>query len=126
MFDCHDFRTYEMVEGRRKGSKLLWVYEEKNLYGFKEERSGRKEYFCYQNKIDPNGVRCSARRMIDANGIITAGVVPHSIHSNHESIYKDLKSRSDVINACSAAASALEDLHVTVPNQQIFTRELAK
>lgn len=121
-----DYLTFEEVDGRRKGSKLIWVFEEKNLYFPKEKRSGRDEYLCYQNKIDTNGVKCSARCMIDSNRKITKGVVPHSAHSNHESIYKDLKTRSDVVNACHAAASALEDLHVSVPNQQIFIRELAK
>lgn len=121
-----DFLTFEETAGRRRGSKLVWVFEEKNLYIFKEERGGRKEYLCYQNKIDPNNVKCSARRIIDPSGKMTTGALSHSAHPNHEMFYKDLKTRSDVINGCTAAARALDHLHVTVPNQQIFTRELAK
>lgn len=120
-----DFLTFEVVEGKRKGSQLIWINEEKFLHFKKDERAGRKVYQCYQNKIDKNSP-CSARRLIDSKGIVTTNAIPHSSHLSHGSIYSDMKTRSGIIDSCIQAATALEGLHVTVPTQQIFTRELAK
>lgn len=121
-----NFLTFEVIEGKRKNSRLIWIVEEKFLYSIKDGRAdGRKVYLCYQNKIDGNSP-CSARRLIDSNGVVTTNALPHSHHPDHESIYKDMKSRSGIIESCIQAATVLGDLHISVPTQQIFTRELAK
>lgn len=64
--------------------------------------------------------------MIDLEGVVTTNTIPHSCHTDHSSLYEDLKTRSAIVNSCIQAAAALEGLHVSVPNQQIFTRELSK
>lgn len=118
--------NFEEIEGKRKGSKLVWIPEEKYLYSKKDERAdGKRIYLCYQNRIDENQP-CPARRFIDIAGVVTTNEVPHSCHQDHNLIYKDMKTRSDVLNSCIQAASALEGLHISVPNQRIFTRELSK
>lgn len=119
--------TAEVVEGMRKGSNLIWIPEEKYLYSIKDVRGDgpnqRKIHLCYENK---KGGSCPARRIIDSNGHVTTNSLPHSNHSNHELYYKDMKTRSDIINTCAQTATLLDGLHQTVPSQQIFTRELAK
>lgn len=120
-----NFLTAEIVEGKRKGSKLVWIPEENHLYYIKDERGARKVYLCYQNREDKNS-SCPARRFIDSDGQVTSNQIPHANHPNHEQIYNDLKTRSKIIQSCIQASTALEDLHVTVPTQQIFTRELAR
>lgn len=118
--------TYEIVEGHRKGSKLLWIKEERYLYFMKDKRvDGRTVYLCYQNRFSGNG-SCSARCSIDNQGALTTNKINHSCHTDHESTYKDLKTRSAIVDSCIQTATALKDLHIPVPNQQIFTRELAK
>lgn len=124
-FQNMNFLTYEEVEGRRRGSKLIWVMEEKCLYSIKDVRNEKRVYLCYQNQIDPT-LGCSSRCSIDSSGIMSSNSIPHSNHSNHVSIYEDLKTRSNIIDSCVEAANVLKDLHVTIPNQQIFTREIAK
>lgn len=125
-----DFLTAEIVEGKRKDSKLVWVVEEKYLYYKKDERSdGTVVYLCYHNRINNSSDKqhpCPARRHIDSTGRVTTNQIPHSNHTDHEQLYADLKTRSGIIQSCIQTASALEGLHVTVPTQKIFTRELAK
>lgn len=118
-----DFLTAEIVEGKRKNSKLVWIPEEKFLYFLKDTRHDQKIYQCYENRT---GSQCPARRTIDSTGKVSMNALPHSHHSSHESIYNDMKTRSNIIDACTQAANVLDGLHVTVPSQQIFTRELAK
>lgn len=118
-----NFLTTEVVEGKRKNSKLIWIAEEKFLYFLKDTRRDQKIYQCYENRT---GSKCPARRIIDSNGKVTMNASPHSNHLSHESIYNDMKTRSNIIDACMQAANVLDGLHVTVPSQQIFTRELAK
>lgn len=120
-----NFLTYQEIEGRRRGSRLMWVFEDKYLYVKKDTRSGKRVYSCYQNQIDPKA-KCASRRFIDENGIMTTNWITHTPHHDHTSIYEDLKTRSNIIDSCVEASNALRDLHVTIPNQQIFTRELAK
>lgn len=121
-----DFLTFEVVEGKRKNSKLIWIPEEKFLYFKKDERAdGRIVYLCYQNQINKDS-SCPARRSIDLRGNVTTNATTHACHTDHQSLYNDMKSRSGIINRCIQAAAALEGLHVAVPNQQIFTHELSK
>lgn len=121
-----DRPTFEIVEGRRRNSRLLWVPEEKMLYSIKDVRgNGQKVYLCYHNIIN-KFPPCSARRFIDKNGVMISNTIPHSHHMNHEAVYKDLKTRSAIIDSCVQAATAMEGLHVPVPTEKIFTRELAK
>lgn len=118
--------TFEEVEGKRKNSKLVWIVEEQYLYFKKDERAdGRKVFLCYQNRIDPSQ-NCPARRSIDVKGVVSTNAIPHSCHADHSSIYKDMKTKSAIVNSCIQAATALEGLHVSVPNQKIFIRELSK
>lgn len=121
-----NFLTAEEVEGKRKNSKLIWIVEEQLLYFKKDERTdGKKVFLCYQNIID-SSQPCPARRFIDLEGVVTLNALPHICHNDHRSVYEDLKTKSGVINGCIQAAKALEGLHVSVPNQQIFIRELSK
>lgn len=121
-----NFLTFEEIEGKRKNSKLIWIVEEQYLYFKKDERAdGRKVYLCYQNRIDSNQP-CPARRSIDSKGIVTTNTMPHSNHTDHRFIYEEMNTKSAIVNSCIQAATALKDLHVSVPNQQIFTRELFK
>lgn len=118
--------NFEEVEGKRKGSKLIWIPIEQYLYFKKDARiDGSNVYLCYQNRLDKSQP-CPARRTIDSVGTVTTNQMPHSCHGNHKSLYDDLKTRSSILDSCIQAASALEGLHMPVPNQQIFTRELSK
>lgn len=120
-----NFLSFEEVEGLRKNSKLIWIPEEKNLYFYKDQRaSGTKVYLCYENRSDAGS--CPARRSIDIAGVVSTNGVSHSNHSSHEIIYENMKSRSAIIDGCIDAARSLDGLHMTIPNQQIFTREIAK
>ncbi|XP_055308039.1 uncharacterized protein LOC129572142 [Sitodiplosis mosellana] len=120
-----NYFTHEFVEGHRRGSRLLWVPEEKYLYFKKDDRSGKTIYLCYENQLQNEQI-CSSRRSIDSEGTMTTNSIPHSCHSNHQAVHDKLKLRSHIIDSCEHAAHALEDLHFTIPTQQIFTREVAK
>lgn len=120
-----DHLTHTFVEGHRRGSRLVWVHEEKFLYFKKDERSGKTSYLCYENQLQHSQI-CSSRCLIDSEGIMTKNSIPHSGHSNHQAVYDKLKTRSSIIDSCEQAASVLEDLHFTIPTQQIFNRELSK
>lgn len=121
-----NFLTFEITEGERIGSKLLWVPEEKHLYYNKDTRkNGRIVYLCYENRLDKSN-SCSARCFVDPSGKLTTNATPHSNHKNHKAKFEDLKSTSAIKNTTIQVAHVLRDLHVTVPTQHIFTREMAR
>lgn len=124
--------TVEKIRGHRTDTFLFWIPEEKYLYAKKEERSGKIECICYQSILtNPKKarseqiVKCTARRIIDSQDQVTSNGIPHSIHSNHELIYKDLISRKNIADTCIGIKNLLGDIPVKVSVGDIFTREIA-
>ena len=52
--------------------------------------------------------------------------IPHTKHENHETIYKELKTRNGFLDQVLMVNNVLEGLSVKVSNRDIFTLELAK
>lgn len=69
--------------------------------------------------------KCTARVQIDSEGICKEKS-EHSIHVDHELIYKDMKTKNNFLDEIVSLNQKLKDIPVNVSNADIFTREMAK
>lgn len=98
---------YQLVNGFREGSTLLYVPEEKKLYVLKVQRDpndeNSKEYICYQtilsapkkNNQNNNELECTTRVKLQSNGLCVRNM-PHTCHNNHEDILHDMEKSNDM------------------------------
>lgn len=100
---------YQLVDGFREKSSLLYVPEEKNLYVLKVQRDANdensKEYICYQTILfapkkknqnnNNNKVEYTARVKMQSNGLCVRNM-PHTCHNNHEDILQDMRKSNEM------------------------------
>lgn len=123
--------AFKLIRGHRLDGCLLWATEEKHLYSKKCGRGGSVEYECYQTTLRK---RKNTKREHKA---CTSGVVlkngkcfpkkkGHTSHENHQKIFEDLQTLNKVKEVCIIMKENCEDLCISVPARNIFTRELSK
>lgn len=67
---------------------------------------------------------CTARVLIDSNGLCSRNFVNHTVHKNHELLFKDMVSRKAIVDNC----MALKKMSISSENissRELFTREIA-
>lgn len=125
---------HRFVKGFR-GSELLYMLSEKNLYRFKRNRDGAKDYICYQTVLSKPTKRQPARNedRCECNGSIQLypdGSVrimsQHVTHRNHEGIMKDMQKSNNMKEKCRLLRDDFtEDAH-KMSSSHIFHREIRK
>lgn len=123
--------SYEIIQGHRSDSWLLWSPQEKLLYSKKRVGSnGMEDWICYQDMIrkkQPDATSCTCRLLVDrSKPTCSRKSIEHTSHMNHQLIYDDLMSRNKIIKDCSDFNALTKGLSLQVPAQDFFTRELAK
>lgn len=119
---------YVMVRGCRSDAFLLYTTKEQHLYVKKYERNNKTEYVCYQTilfKRTASVGKCTSGVQVK-DGICTRKKNGHTSHESHKKIYDDLITRHKINDACISLKDMCEDLCITVPARNIFTREIAK
>lgn len=88
---------YTMIQGFHEGRELLYLHGEKHLFCYSNERSGQTEYACYEQhrpvryKNDQKDKSVCKARVFLKNGKVRRNGIQHDSHSNHELIFRDLK-----------------------------------
>lgn len=123
--------SVEIIPSSRSDGCLMWAASEKHLYFKKStQKNGKEDWICYQemlSKTQKNAVRCTSRLSVDRSTLIaTRKKIPHSHHENHELLYKDLLSRTNIVNDCVQLKKLCEGLSMNIRAHDVFTRELAK
>lgn len=91
------------------------------------------DYVCYQTILRKNTKNnakeeiraCTSRVKIGKHGECKSKTIPHSIHANHELIFKDFKSKNNIIDDVVTLSKQLKNLSTQVSTLDVFTRELA-
>lgn len=78
---------YEIVEGLREGSSILWTTQEQQLY-YRNSFSKKTQLTAYTCRI----ANCRARVFVRADNTAFRSTIPHL--SQHGSQYKDFKQMS--------------------------------
>lgn len=81
-----DSLEYEFIRGHRRGSELLYIPSEKQLFVQKSKLTNVKSFVCYQSilkqnkKNKENIVSCTARVTINNENICVRKNIAHSCH----------------------------------------------
>lgn len=124
---------YEIVKGNRLNSRLLWVPSEQNLYSFKVERCGRREYICYNDTLsapkkktdNQEHPKCTARVYL-TNGILTRNRIAHSQHNSHVPNMAKANFINIVKDKIRSIREDFPSMHDKISIDEIFMEQLAK
>lgn len=124
---------YIFVEGTREGCLLVYVPQEKNLYVYKIERNGIREFICYQTvltKLRKNGeqtsqINCTARVKL-INDKVCVLNMPHNCHPNHEIIKQDLNKRNNMKEKCKILKGNFPIVGHRISTRDIFQPEYVR
>lgn len=85
--------TFEIIGGKRRNSKLLYIFSQEQLYIKKSESKGKKYYVCY--------VQDCKSRVILANDecVHSAGFADHN-HGSQKELYEELKVLNGIKKEC--------------------------
>lgn len=78
--------NFQFVEGFRKGSRLVWAFEEQHLFYFNSysKKTQSSGYTCYEDN-------CSARIFVKDDGrAFKIAAKKHKIHNTHYETYKHM------------------------------------
>lgn len=122
-----------IIQGIKEGSQLLHVLPEDMLYVKKVERNGDVEWICYQtilckpkkNKKEQS-VMCTARIKQRRDGTFERMGKPHTNHTDHESIRRDMKKRNNMKTACRRIQQQHPEEAHKISERHIFQREIAQ
>lgn len=96
-------------------------------------RRGDREIFeCYQcilaksKNITDTQPKCSARVILDKNGIVTRNRIAHSKHKNHEQIHADMKSTETIENNIITLRDDFPEVAEKISVDAIYAKEIAK
>lgn len=97
---------YTLIQGFSDGPhKLLYLHREKHLFYHTNNRCGRDEYTCYDNKLreeykSGNGhQKCTARIFLTDDGC-RRNSIAHVDHQDHELAFRDLETLNAVKDKC--------------------------
>lgn len=124
---------YIFVEGTREGCLMVYVPEEKNLYVYKIERNGIKEYICYQTvltkpkkkEVQTSLQKCTARVKL-INDKLCILNMPHNCHPSHENLMHDLKKRNNMKKKCKILKSNFPIVGHRISTREIFQPEYVR
>lgn len=128
------FLDHVFLAGQRRNGKLLYVRKLKCLYVKKQKSKKATDYICYQTILRKNMKKnsknkvpaCTSRVKVDNHGRCTRKRISHTMHENHEKLYKDMISKNNFLDDVVTLSNQLAGLSTEVSSQDIFTRELAK
>lgn len=126
---------YCFLRGRREGCEILYVPAEKHLYVKKSSTKNVVKYICYQHilrgkknkKNRDKYLECGARLSLNINTkICIKRNLPHSNHTNHEIIKKDI----DSYNNMKDMSRKLRKMDLAsvqkIPVEEVFNSEISK
>lgn len=122
-----------MIKGTRRGSVLVYTPEEKNLYVFKIERNGIREYICYQTVLckpkkkgtPTDHIKCTARVSLISDKTCERNF-QHTHHSDHEGIVHDLGKRNRMNENADILKSRFPLSSHKISTREIFQQEYVK
>lgn len=123
------FKEFEIIEGVRENSQLLYVFAEKKLYVRKVTRNGATEFICYGTivgKIEEKNHhirKCTARVKLLPNDTLKKMCVQHSCSIDHDIIRRDLDRRTNMKNKCKSLKKDFPEESYKFSPRFIFQRE---
>lgn len=122
-------KEFEIIQGVRENSQLLYVFAEKKLYVRKVTRNGATEFICYgtivgkmEGKNHLNG-KCTARVKLLPNGTLKRMSVQHSCSIDHDIIRRDFDRRTNMKNKCKSLKKDFPEESYKFSPRFIFQRE---
>lgn len=103
---------YLLIEGHRKGSKLLYTPTDGHLYVKKNIRNEKTFYICYQTilcegkkkkeeyNVITDKTKCTARVLTDKKNKCWRNDIKHTEHNDHRAIFDDLQSLNSMKSEC--------------------------
>lgn len=120
---------YTMITGLRAGSKLLYCVTEKCLYVKKDKRGQKTSFICYQtilsvaNELEPT---CTARVLLDENGVLSRNHIAHSTHHDHERIRLDMCTANDIKSNIRFLATNFPEMSHKMSVEDVFNKQMSK
>lgn len=126
---------YTLIQGIHDGPHpLLYSHDEKRLYHFTNDRSGRIEYTCYDHLLRQEykssigaHLKCTARAMLQNNDCMRNGIAHKCDHNhNHELAFRDLQTLNAVREKCRLLSEWCPLSASKVSAKELLAIELAK
>lgn len=126
-------KEFEIIQGVRENSQLLYIFSEKKLYVRKVKRNGATEFICYETIFGKNEKKnhhsenkCTARTKLFPNDMLKRMNVQHSCSIDHEMIRRDLDRRTNMKNKCKSLKKDFPEESHKFSSRFIFQRETAR
>lgn len=105
---------YEFIQGERRGSKLLYTTEEKQLYRKKDSYKGKENFECIEKE-------CSRRIFLDQSGnCFKCKNFEKHLHGSQEAKYSKLKFMNVIKEECAKPAN------IVMHSKRVFYNHSAK
>lgn len=112
--DLNTELKFDIVQGKRRGSKLLWCHNERQFYVANSVNKKGKAYTCNASKS------CHARVIVHNNGkCYRINLVPHE-HGAQDELYRELNVLADIKLDVASSSSSRGTI------QDIFNEHLSK
>ena len=112
---------YQIVNGKRQTSKLLYIIEEKQLYQVKSKRDSKVYCICYKKN------NCKSRVVLN-NGLCEKikNTPQHNHSENAEALYNELKVLNKIKEECVAASGVIGDVNAISGIRSAFRNVVRK
>lgn len=112
--DLNTKLKFEMIQGKRRGSKLLWCHNERQFYVANSVNKKGKAYTCNASKA------CHARIIVDNDGMCFRLNSVQHVHGTQEDLYRELNVLADIKLDVASSSSSRGTI------QDIFNEHLSK
>lgn len=92
--------AFEIMSGKRRNSKVLYIIDEKQFYLQKSEAKGRQYYTCYERN-------CKSRVILEKGQCRKATDFIEHNHRDQQQLYDELKALNEIKDKCLDVSSTL-------------------